>query len=373
MVPMSDISSAASSPSFLTEATQKVTVAIPTYNEAEYIEKVVMGFLSTKYSHLVEILIADGNSTDHTCEIVANLSARDPRVRLIHNPDKIQSAGLNLMLKASQSDVFLRADAHSEYADDYIEQCIAALDKSGAVNVGGSQRYVANTVFQSAVALASKSWLTGVAKYRSAEYNGFADTVFLGCFRKEALLKVEEHFASEVFDTKQVRNQDLELNLKLAKIYENAVYVSSQIRVFYFPRKTISALWLQYFKDGRGSFVTAAKSMEKSPLRQKAPFFALLFLFLLVLSDVVLFEFNLKSFYLVMTIAMIPIVEAIRVNITSNQIFNNEIWKGDENKNPCFVTRLFLSAIALFVMPIAYALGYGYQLMKNKVFRFEGW
>lgn len=370
---MSGISSAESSPSFLTEAIQKVTVAIPTYNEEEYIEKVVMGFLSTKYPHLVEILIADGNSTDQTCAIVNNLSASDARVRLIHNPEKIQSAGLNLMLKASQSEIFLRADAHSEYADDYIEKCIAALNESGAVNVGGSQRYVANTVFQAAVALASKSWLTGIAKYRSAEYSGFADTVFLGCFRKKALLEVEEHFSSEVFDTKQVRNQDLELNLKLAKIYDNAVYVSSEIRVFYFPRKTISALWLQYFKDGRGSFITSAKSMEKSPLRQKAPFFSLLFLLLLVLADAVIFKFSLRSLYLVMAIAMIPIVEAIRVNMGFDETFNNEIWKGEEIKKPYFIARCFLSAIALFIIPTAYAVGYGYQLVKNAVFRFEGW
>jgi len=47
-----------------------VTIAIPAYNEAAHIESVITGFLNQQYPGLVEILIADGGSTDGTQDIV---------------------------------------------------------------------------------------------------------------------------------------------------------------------------------------------------------------------------------------------------------------------------------------------------------------
>ena len=128
-----------------------VSIAIPAYNESAYVEQLIRGFLSTKYPNLIEIFVADGGSTDGTQDIVKKLSEEDSRVKLIHNPDKIQSAGLNLILKQCTGDIFLRADAHSDYAPDYIENCVEALLESKALNVGGAQRFVAKTPFQSGV------------------------------------------------------------------------------------------------------------------------------------------------------------------------------------------------------------------------------
>ena len=51
-----------------------LTVAIPTYNEAANIERVVKGFLSTGYPNLIEVFVADGGSTDGTQDIVKKLS-----------------------------------------------------------------------------------------------------------------------------------------------------------------------------------------------------------------------------------------------------------------------------------------------------------
>jgi len=80
-------------------ANPTLTVAIPAYNEAANIERVVKGFLSTGYPNLIEIFVADGGSTDGTQDIVKKLSTEDSRVKLLHNPLKIQSAGLNLILQ----------------------------------------------------------------------------------------------------------------------------------------------------------------------------------------------------------------------------------------------------------------------------------
>ena len=124
-----------------------VTVAIPTYNESVNIEHLLRFFLSTEDPNLIEIFVADGGSTDGTQDIVKKLSLADQRVKLLHNPLKIQSAGKNLILQECTGDIFLIADAHSDYAPDYIEKCVEALLQSEALNVGGAQRFVAKNPF----------------------------------------------------------------------------------------------------------------------------------------------------------------------------------------------------------------------------------
>ena len=130
-----------------------VSIAIPTYNEAEHIEQIIRNFLQPHHPNVIEILVADGGSDDGTRDIVKNLSLSDSRVKLLHNPLKIQSGGLNVALAASTGDIFLRADAHCDYAPDYVEKCVAALQNSQADNVGGAQRFVAKNTFQAAIAV----------------------------------------------------------------------------------------------------------------------------------------------------------------------------------------------------------------------------
>ncbi|MFM5942130.1 MAG: glycosyltransferase family 2 protein, partial [Dolichospermum sp.] len=102
----------------------------------------------------------------------------------------------------------MRLDAHCEYAPDYLEQSVEALLKSGAMNAGGAQCFVAKNSFQAGVALATKSFLgSGGAKYRNPNYDGYADTVFLGCFWRKDLLEMSGYSVA--------RNEDAELNLRL--------------------------------------------------------------------------------------------------------------------------------------------------------------
>jgi succinoglycan biosynthesis protein ExoA len=345
-----------------------VTVAIPTYKEAATIERIVRGFLSTQYPNLIEVFVADGGSTDGTQDIVKNLALEDSRVKLLHNPLKVQSAGLNLILQECTGDIFLRADAHSDYAPDYIEKCVEALLSSQALNVGGAQRFVAKTSFQAGVALASKSVLgSGGAKYRNPEYDGYADTVYIGCFWRQALLDVGG------FDTSQITNQDAELNQKLLNINRKAIYISSKICVFYYPRKTWKSLWIQYFKYGRGRYLTTTKHSIKSQLRGMIPFMVLSTSMILMLIGLLFQQLRLPVKILVLLGVFLPFVESLRTGLKFRKNFHEEIWRGDQYKIPSFLTRWFLCGVVLLTMPIAHSCGYGYQLVRHRVLRVSGW
>jgi glycosyltransferase involved in cell wall biosynthesis len=345
-----------------------LTVAIPAYNEVANIERIVREFLSTAYPNLIEVFVADGGSTDGTQDIVKNLALEDARVKLLHNPLKVQSAGLNLIIKECTGDIFLRADAHSDYAPDYIEKCVEKLLSSQSLNVGGAQRFVAETAFQSGIAIATKSILgSGGAKYRDPNYNGYADTVYLGCFWKKALQEVSG------YSIEATPNEDAELNQKLLQKNQNAIYVSSEIRVWYYPRKTFKSLYIQYFKYGRGRYLTSIKHSVKSQIRGIVPFLVISLTTLLLLIDLLFPHLGLPMEILVILGLLLPFLESLRVTLKSRNSFESEIWRDDQGKIPSFLSRWFLCGIVLLTMPIAHSLGYAYQLVKHKILGLNGW
>lgn len=345
-----------------------VSIAIPTYNEAEHIEIVVRKFLATKYPNLIEILVVDGGSTDSTPTIVIQLNFEDPRVKLIHNPKKLQAPALNLALQKSQGEIFLRADAHCDYASDYIEKCVEVLLKSKALNVGGAQRFVAKNSFQAGIALASRSWFgSGGAKYRNPNYNGFAETVFLGCFWKKTLESMGGYCETST------PNEDSELNLRLAQISSQPIYVSSKIKVWYYPRRTWKSLWIQYFKYGSSRYTTTIKHKSQSQLRGKLPCIAVSTLILLFIFDLLFtpFDLHLKELYLLGL--LFPGLESLRINLKFNRNFMTEFWRGKSEQTPSFLARWLTCFLVILTIPIAHFSGYGYQLFRYRVLNYKIW
>ena len=71
-----------------------VTVLIPAYNEEAAILDTVRSVLASNYPKL-EVLVIDDGSTDHTAELVRENFGRDPRVRLLLQPNRGKPAALN--------------------------------------------------------------------------------------------------------------------------------------------------------------------------------------------------------------------------------------------------------------------------------------
>lgn len=338
-----------------------VSIIIPTYNEIDNIEAVINKFLASKYPHILEIIIVDGASTDGTSDKVKHLSRIYPQIRLLENPQRIQSAALNIALEACQGDIFLRADAHCNYAPDYVERCVSALEKSQAVNVGGAQRFVAANTFQAGVSLASRSLLgSGGAKYRNPNYDGYAETVFLGCFWRRVL--------AEVGGYEVTRKEDSELNFRLLKTYgEQAIYISSQIKVWYFPRRNWLGLWRQYVKYGRGSCIMSARYADTLPLRNKIPFFGIMVLATALIADLSIFHGALHTIPAILLGICLIALEAFRVTLKYHPGFREKFWYNPQQPVPNFLTRWFWCTIAIATMPLAHFVGFGYQLYQRKV------
>jgi glycosyltransferase involved in cell wall biosynthesis len=344
-----------------------VTIAIPTYNESIHIESIINGFISQKYANLLEVLVADGGSTDGTQDIVRRIASQNPQVKLLHNPKRLQCHALNIMLQEARGEVFLRADSHCVYDENYIQACVLNLLSSKALNVGGCQRFIAKTAFQSGVALASRSILgNGGAKYRDPNYSGYAETVFLGCFWRDKLIEVGGYYIHAT------SNEDAELNLRLLQNNVQAVYVSSEIRVWYYPRKDIKGLWIQYFRYGRGRYITSVRHRGRSPLRTKVPF--LLLSALLITSLMLYGKFGLLFGSIpTLIIGLSLAIESIRLTVKYRKDFSKIIWRGDSESCPSPLLTCFCCWIALLTMPFSHSLGTIFQAFRHRLLKVEGW
>jgi succinoglycan biosynthesis protein ExoA len=245
----------------------RVTIAMPAFNEERYLEGCIRSVQAQDYpADRIEILIADGQSTDRTREIIAELAASDPRIRMIDNPDRLQAPGLNRIVRESTGDIIVRMDVHCEYAADYVRRCVEVLERTGADNVGGAQRAKARSFFQRALCAALDSPLgVGGAAYRSAEAEGPVDTVFLGAFRRRVFETVG------MWDPGAITNEDAELNQRILGA-GGQVYLSRDDVVHYFPRDSFTTLAKQYFKYGTGRARTLLKLGTFPKLRPILPF-----------------------------------------------------------------------------------------------------
>lgn len=226
-------------------APRVVSVIVPCRNERAHVDTFVAAALAQRLppGWALELVVADGASDDGTRERLAALAAAEPRLKLIDNPARIVSAGLNRALAAARGDVIVRMDVHTTYADDYVAQCLAALERTGAANVGGPWRAEGEGPWGRAIAAAFGSrWVAGGARSRSPTCEGPVDTVYLGCWPRATF----ERFGT--FDETLVRNQDDEHNLRIVK-GGGVVWQSPAIRSTYRPRESLGAFarqWLQY-------------------------------------------------------------------------------------------------------------------------------
>jgi succinoglycan biosynthesis protein ExoA len=246
-----------------------ISVILPVLNEETHLEEAVHSILSQDYQGKLEVILAVGPSRDRTLEIAQSISRRDSRVVLVDNPSGRTAAGLNIALNKSQSPVVVRVDGHAHIPNDYLTLIVEILNKTGAVNVGGVMAAVGTTAFERAVAGAMRSPLgVGASRFHTGGEAGIVDTVYLGAFRREALVAIGG------FDERFTRAQDWELNFRLRE-NGGVVYFDPRLHVTYRPRSTVKALAKQYFEYGRWRRVVSRRHSGTINYRYLAPPFAL--------------------------------------------------------------------------------------------------
>jgi glycosyltransferase involved in cell wall biosynthesis len=247
-----------------------ISVILPVLNEQSHLESSVRSILSQDYKGPIEVILAIAPSKDKTLEIAERLASADSRVVLVENPTGKTAAGLNLALKKTMNPVVVRVDAHAEIPENYLSLIVEVLNKTGAVNVGGVMAAVGKTIFEKSVAGAMRSAFgVGASRFHTGGEAGPVDTVYLGAFRRDALIAIGG------FDERFTRAQDWELNFRLRE-NGGVIYFDPRLHVTYRPRSTVRALAKQYFEYGRWRRVVSRRHKGTINYRYLAPPVALL-------------------------------------------------------------------------------------------------
>jgi lipopolysaccharide/colanic/teichoic acid biosynthesis glycosyltransferase/GT2 family glycosyltransferase len=244
-----------------------VTLILPIRNEAESIQRTLNSVLEQDYApELMELLVVDGQSTDGTPEIVARLiEGARLSARLLKNPGRIVPTGLNIALRQAHGEVIIRVDGHTVIASDYVRQCVAALQSTGAENVGGRMNGVGANPFGRAIAVATSSpFGVGGGRFHVSDQEEWVDTVYMGAFPRRVFEEVG------LFDEELVRDQDEEFNYRL-RAAGGKVLLQPKIRSEYTVRSSPTALWRQYFQYGFWKIRVLQKHILQMSLRQFVP------------------------------------------------------------------------------------------------------
>ena len=125
-----------------------VSVLIPAYNEESVIVYTINSVLESDYPKL-EVIVVDDGSTDGTGDLLDEQFARNPAVRVIHEPNRGKSAALSHALAEASSGIIVTIDADTSVEPDAVTKLVRHFVNPRVGAVAGNVK-VGNRV----------SWLT---------------------------------------------------------------------------------------------------------------------------------------------------------------------------------------------------------------------
>jgi glycosyltransferase involved in cell wall biosynthesis len=226
-----------------------VSIIVPCYNEEARIGSLLEAIAEQTYpTGEMEVVLADGMSTDRTREVAEEFSQTHPDLplRVIPNPKQSIPSAVNTAVAAARGGIILRLDGHSRPYPDYVARCVAGLESGAGENVGGvweirpgAQGWIAASI----AAAAAHPLGVGDAFYRHATRAGYVDTVPFGAFRRDLFEKVGG------FDETLLTNEDYEFNARI-RLGGGHIWLDPQIRSVYYARESLAALGRQYWRYG---------------------------------------------------------------------------------------------------------------------------
>lgn len=247
--------------------TSSISVVVPMLNEAEHVANLVADIASQDYEGEIELLVADGGSTDGSTERLRD-AARDAGVPLtiIANPKRWVSTGLNACIRRANGDLIVRLDCHSRHPRDYVRRLVTASDETGAWQVGGLVIPTGRTSMERAVACATDSPFGGAhwTRHSGTAVRVDVDTVSCGAYRRETFDR------AGLFDESLVRNQDDELALRIWRS-GGSVVLDPDIRQYYVPRGSLRSVFTQYHEYGLWKVPIILKHRRATSARSLAP------------------------------------------------------------------------------------------------------
>lgn len=315
----------------------KVAVVIPTLNEELYIERCLETVRKQTFPfEEMDVMVVDGGSKDNTRVIVERYSEKWSNVRLIDNPERIQSIAFNIGVKNSSAPYVIRLDAHAEYHPSYIELCLKALSENHEIgDVGGvwDIRPRRKGIIPEANAILNQSRFgIGGASFRVGAKAGYVDTVPFGAFPR--------HVINEIGGMREdmPRAEDNEYVSRIKKAGYK-IYLNPDIICTYYSRETIEASAKQMYANGLSIGHLFYVDRNAIGLRHFIPFLFVMSLLLSIIASLIWKPF-INIFFLIIALYFLSSL------VATTYLCSKHGWKY------CFVLPLLF-----FIVHVSY--GYG--------------
>lgn len=243
-------------------------IIIPCLNEEAHLPR-LLAFLMSDAPPGSLVVVADGGSTDGTIACAQDFVKRYDNVRLLDNPRRLQSAGVNAAVQQFGSDYkwIIRMDAHLTYPSGYVAGLVATGEIMGvaSVVVPMSTQAETSSYFQHALAAVQNTKLgTGGSAHRGATTGRFIDHGHHALFNANAFAKIGG------YDEEFSHNEDAEFDIRLRR-HGGKIWLEPDLKIVYHPRRALLPLFKQYLSYGAGRARTVQRHRSRLKLRQAAP------------------------------------------------------------------------------------------------------
>jgi succinoglycan biosynthesis protein ExoA len=232
----------------------KISIVIPVRNEIKGIGHLLDSLTSQDLDHdLFEIIVADGRSTDGTAEYVRHFSLKSRvAVTVVDNPGIRSSAGRNAGLINSAGEVIVFIDGHCHIpSKTLLRDTLSLFESSSADCLCRPQPLVAPASSETGKVVGDPA--SSGASYRRRVFDVIG-----------------------MFDERYDACEDVDLNIRLRKS-GMAAYTDPRLAVYYEPRNTVRALFVQMLRYGRGRIRLAVRHFDVTSVSYFAPLLLVIF------------------------------------------------------------------------------------------------
>jgi succinoglycan biosynthesis protein ExoA len=253
-------------------ALPRISVILPVRNEVRTLGRLLDQLLQQDYpSEMLEILVADGRSTDGTRALVEQkASTAAVSIRVVENAKIRSGPGRNAGVKASTGDIILFVDGHCEVpSKQLLRETVALLEQTGAECLCRPQPLIAFRP-QGVGRVIADARASTLGHGRDSliydmHHSGFVDPASSGATYRRAVFERVGMY-DESFDA----CEDVEFNTRVAAAGYKA-YTDPRLAVYYEPRNSFPGLFRQMMRYGIGRVRLARKHPESASLSQWAP------------------------------------------------------------------------------------------------------
>lgn len=241
-----------------------VSIICPIYNEERFINQCIDSMLAQDFPPKNwELLLVDGGSTDRTQERIEPY-LKHVNIHLLNNPYRTAPYAMNIGIRAAKGEYICRIDAHSSFPPNYVSTLFHYINElPDAANVGVAcitkprnnspkARAIA-AVLSNKYGVGNSSFRLGINEVTET------DTVPFGFYKKESFDEIG------YYDERLTRNQDIELNKRIAA-HGGKIYLVPDITCTYYARATYRKLAQNNFANGKWNILTVFYTRNFSSL-----------------------------------------------------------------------------------------------------------